>query len=307
MEMRHLRYLIAVAEEQSFTRAAERLHVSQPGVSAQVRQLERELGQQLLDRTGRTVVLTAAGETFLPYARAALDAAASGAASVDALTGLIRGHLRLGIGTINSTAFDLPRLLAVFHDEHPGIDITLHEDATSNLVSALHEGHVDAAFLGLVQLPIGEDIRVIELVRDPLVAVLTIEAAQGYSRIPIAALADTPLIAPRSGSAVRELLGTAFIAAGIQPRIVFESGDPNMLVRLSHAGLGTAIVPASVLARYADPRFTGLPLDPHLDARIGLAWRGRGPQSPATGAFIHHLSTDPQIDPLRETNNERTG
>src|SRR5690348_5879990 len=113
MELRHLQYLVAVAEEANFTRAAARVHVAQPGVSAQIRQLERELGQQLLDRSGRRVTVTAAGAAVLPHARAALAAVTAVRDAVDELTGLLRGRISIGtVTSISSEGFDLPVLLA---------------------------------------------------------------------------------------------------------------------------------------------------------------------------------------------------
>src|SRR5215207_1517289 len=99
MELRQLEYFVAVAEEGSFTRAAARVHVAQPGVSAQVRQLERELGQLLLDRSGRSVRLTEVGAAVLPYARAALEAVTGARLAVDEMTGLLRGHVAVGMLT----------------------------------------------------------------------------------------------------------------------------------------------------------------------------------------------------------------
>src|SRR4051794_37700719 len=104
MELRQLAYLVAVIEEANFTRAAERVHVAQPGVSAQIRRLERELGQPLLDRSSRPVRPTAAGAAVLPYARAALAAAAGARAAVDELAGLMRGEV--SIGTVTSLPSD---------------------------------------------------------------------------------------------------------------------------------------------------------------------------------------------------------
>src|ERR1035438_6139020 len=97
MELRQLEYLVAVAEEANFTRAAERVHISQSGVSAQVRQLEQELGQQLLDRSGRSVRLTEVGAAVLPYAHAALDAVGNARLAVDQLAGLVRGQVTVGM------------------------------------------------------------------------------------------------------------------------------------------------------------------------------------------------------------------
>ncbi|MCP2340508.1 DNA-binding transcriptional LysR family regulator [Actinomadura rupiterrae] len=133
MELRQLRYFVAVAEEGGFTRAAERLHVAQPGISAQVRQLEREFGQELFDRSGRSVKLTEAGEAVLPYARAALWAADGARLAVDELTGLIRG--RVAVGTVTSMPSALvPDLLAGLHCDHPGVEITLSEGNSADLL-----------------------------------------------------------------------------------------------------------------------------------------------------------------------------
>ncbi|WP_207755988.1 LysR family transcriptional regulator [Nonomuraea cypriaca] len=124
MELRQLEYFVAVAEEAGFTRAAARLHVAQPGVSAQVRQLERELGETLFDRSGRTVRLTAVGEAVLPYARAALAAVDGMRQVVDEHTGLLRGHVVMG-GVAAPTVLDLPGMLAGFHERHPAVEISL--------------------------------------------------------------------------------------------------------------------------------------------------------------------------------------
>ena len=110
MELRQLEYLVSVAEEASFTKAAVRVHVAQPGVSAQVRRLERDLGEELLDRSGRAVRLTDVGAAVLPYARAALGAIAGARLAVDELTGLMRGHV--AVWTVTSSPSLLPDLLA---------------------------------------------------------------------------------------------------------------------------------------------------------------------------------------------------
>lgn len=119
MELRQLEYFVAVVDEANFTRAAERLHVAQPGVSAQIKRLERELGQELLDRSGRTVRPTEAGRAVLPHARAALASVHSARDVVDALNGLVRGSVSVGMVTACASA-DLTDLLARLHTRHPG-------------------------------------------------------------------------------------------------------------------------------------------------------------------------------------------
>ena len=150
MELRQLQYLVAVADEASFTKAAAQAHVAQPGVSAQIRRLERELGQVLLDRSGGTVRVTEAGAAVLPYARAALAAVAAVRDTADALAGLTRGHLTVGIvGSISSPSLDVPGLLAGFHHDHPGIEVTLTEAGSDALIGALRTGRLDVALIAV--------------------------------------------------------------------------------------------------------------------------------------------------------------
>src|ERR1700716_1395811 len=139
MELRQLEYFVAVVEEANFTRAAAKVHVAQPGVSAQIRRLERELGQTLLDRSGRTVRLTDVGAAVLPYARAALAAVAGARLAVDELAGLMRGRVAVGMVT-SGFAVVLSDLLADFHQEHPAVEITLSEANSDSLLDALRKG-----------------------------------------------------------------------------------------------------------------------------------------------------------------------
>src|ERR1035438_4832839 len=124
MELHELEYLVAVAEEASFTRAAGRVHVAQPGVSAQIRRLEREFGEELFDRSGRTVRLTEVGSAVLPYARTALRAVDGTRLAVDELASLVRGRVAVGMVTACSTPalFDL---LAEYHRRYPAVEISI--------------------------------------------------------------------------------------------------------------------------------------------------------------------------------------
>src|ERR1700722_6274935 len=147
MELHQLEYLVAVAEEASFTRAAARVRVAQPAVSAQIRKLEGELGVDLVDRSARPARLTAAGQAVLPHARAALRAVAGARLAADELTGLVRGQVRVGV--VSGCAVPaVTAVLAGFHDRYPGISIVLFEDASSRLVTLLREGGCDLALIG---------------------------------------------------------------------------------------------------------------------------------------------------------------
>lgn len=197
MELRQLEYFVAVVEEANFTRAAARVHVAQPGVSAQIRRLERELGQELLDRSGRSVRMTAAGAAVLPYARAALAAVAGARLAVDELTGLMRGHLTIGtVTSISSEDLDLPELLSGFHDDHPAVEITLAVGNSDDLVHALQAGQFDLAFVGLGTAPAPLGIGTHTVTSEGLVAVVShTDPLATKTTITLKALADQP--APR--------------------------------------------------------------------------------------------------------------
>jgi len=147
MELRQLEYFVAVAEEANFTRAAERVHISQSGVSAQVRQLERELGAELIDRTSRTASLTPAGKAALAPARAALAAAGAVRHAVDEVNQLVRGALVVGMVTA-CTVTGLFDALATLRRDHPGVALTLVEGDSDRLVEDVRAGALDLALVG---------------------------------------------------------------------------------------------------------------------------------------------------------------
>lgn len=146
MELQQLRYVIAVAEEASFTRAAARCFVVQSALSHQVKALEKELGVTLFARTSRRVALTAAGSAFLPAARVSLEAAERAAADAAAATGQVRGRLTVGvIPTV--TAVDVPAALGTFHRTHPQVRIALQVAGSDELESSIAHGDVDVGLL----------------------------------------------------------------------------------------------------------------------------------------------------------------
>ncbi|MFE3741085.1 LysR substrate-binding domain-containing protein [Streptomyces sp. NPDC059134] len=287
MELRQLEYFIAVAEEASFTRAAARVQVAQPGVSAQIRRLERELGEELLDRSGRTVRLTEVGAAVLPYARAALAAVMDTRLAVDELTGLVRGQVALGV-VPSCGAIDLPALLAGFHRGHPSVEITLSEANSEQLVASLRAGRLDAAIIGLSATH-APGVRTQVIADEALVgAVCQGDPLAGRAEITLDDLRDRTLISLPRGTGLRTSLDEACSAAGFAPRIGFEAGNPSTLAELAGGGLGLAILPEP-LARAHPAGLWVLPFDPPvLRGRLALGWRGGEPVSPAARAFLGH-------------------
>ncbi|WP_290049701.1 LysR family transcriptional regulator [Amycolatopsis solani] len=284
MELHQLAYFVAVAEEGNFTRAAERLHVAQPGVSAQVRRLERELGQELLDRSGRTVRLTDVGAAALPHARAALAAVRGVREAVDELAGLVRGQVAIGAVT-SAGPVRLPDLLAGFHERYPAVEITLSEANTGEMLAGLREGRLDLAVVGLsTEPPPGIATQV--LLDEPFLAVTAKDGPLDRAEVAIRDLDGLPLMALPKGTGLRTALDTAFAREGLTPRIAFEAADPNVLVQLAVRGLGVAIVPES-LGRYHQAELRVVEIaGPGLRGVLALAWRTEGPLSPAARALI---------------------
>ena len=283
MELRQLEYFVTVAEEANFTRAAERIRVAQPAVSAQIQRLEREVGQPLLDRSRRAVRLTAAGEAALPYARAALAAVADIHVAVDELTQLVRGTVT--IGTVTTHSVDIPSLLADFHAEHPSVEITLSTDSSDALIDKVRTGQLDTAIVsvGPDERPDGLDV---EVVTDEAIAAAVSPTDELASRktIRLKDLADRRLIALPVGAGIRRQFDAACARAGVTPRIAFEASTPLALADLAERGLGVAIVPASV-SRNRDG-LRALAIVPELRGRLVLAWRSDGPMSPAARVLV---------------------
>ncbi len=283
MELRQLEYFVAVAEEANFTRAAERIHVAQPAVSAQIQRLERELGHPLLDRSRRTVRLTGAGEAALPFARAALAAVADIHVAVEELTHLVRGTVT--IGTVTSHSVDIAALLADYHADHPNVEITLSTDSSDALIDSVRAGRLDAAIVsvGPDDRPEGLDV---EVVTDEAIqaAVSRTDELASRKTVRLSDLADRRLIALPVGAGIRHQFDAACAKAGVNPRIAFEASTPVALADLAERGLGVAIVPASV-PRGRD-QLHALAIVPELRGRLVLAWRSGGPMSPAARVLV---------------------
>jgi DNA-binding transcriptional LysR family regulator len=288
MELRQLEYLLAVSEEASFTKAAARLHVAQPGVSAQIRQLERELGQTLLDRSGRSVRPTDVGAAVLPYARAALRAVAGVRLAVDELAGLVRGHVAVGMVTSCLSLVDLPLLLADFHRHHPDVEITLTEANSDRLLDWLRDGELDVAVVGAV----GRARRWIAThaaADEALVAAVSHDdPLAACAEITLTALRERALISLPRGTGLRASIDGACSQAGFQPHIAFEASDPNVLARFAARGFGVAILPASIARAHPADLHPIAITSPRLRARLELAWRAEGPTSPAARALVAH-------------------
>ena len=247
MELRALEYFVAVADERHFTRAAARMHVSQSGLSAAIKTLEAELHATLFERTTRRVQLTAAGAALLPDARRALAAARAGADAVDAVQGLQRGHVSVGIMQ-QMGLVDLPRLLARYHRQHPGIELRLRQASADDLHQLLLDGELDLAVASPPE-PADDRLTTVDLLHTPIVLACRADDPYATRRsVALRDLADRNIIGFPRGWAMRNLTDRATTAAAISLDVNLEVNDTSTLLDLVEAGLGVTLI-ADALAR----------------------------------------------------------
>lgn len=301
MDLRQLRYFLAVAEERSVTRAATRLHLTQPPLSAQLARLEHELGVALFVRHRRGVDLTAAGRRLVEHARRVL-------ADVDAAAESVRRTGQGDSGTLTlafvpSTAWSvLPPLLRRFRAASPNVQLRFREDGTDAVAEHVRARRAD---LGLVHLPpggaasgVGPDLDVAVVRREPLVAVLPRDQAPG-DHVDLAALAGEPFLCPGRpvwGGLAPHLLGACRLA-GFQPAL-WEVDLVQTAVALVGAGLGVSVLPAAV-ERVCGPDAVTRPLARHVPVvETGLLRRRTDPLTPPVQRFLRLALDTPEPDVL---------
>ena len=271
MQLQQLAYFVAVADAGHFTRAAEQLHVTQPTLSQQIQALERSLGATLLRRRPGRVEPTAAGDELLPIARRMLLDADNARRALRELDGLQRGQVRIGATPSLCTGL-MPAIIGEFHAAHPGVTIVLSEGGSRDLQEQLAVGALDLALV--VDSRAHEDPR---LTADPLfVEELVVVSARDRpaptrrARMPVDELRHTPLVMFRSGYDLRETTVNACREHGFEPTFAVEGGEMDAVLGFVAAGIGVAVVPATV----AGPRFRTTPLaSPGLVRTIQLARR----------------------------------
>jgi DNA-binding transcriptional LysR family regulator len=272
VQLQQLAYFVAVAETKHFTRAAARVHVAQPSLSAQIRALEAELGSPLFNRARGNITLTAAGEALLPLARKILADADMARREVQELTDLRRGTVRIGATPSLCTGM-LPEVLRLFRQRYPGIQLLVEEGGSRDLVGELAVGALD---LALIILPLqGSDpaLATAPLLREDLVVISSpdgpppVRAAQ----MAVEDLRDRPLVMFRRGYDLRDFTVGACRAAGFEPTFAIEGGEMDAVCGFVMAGLGIAVIPSMVAFR--QPLRTTPFAAPGLHRTIGLAHR----------------------------------
>ena len=257
MELRQLATFVAVAEEGSFTRAADRLHVVQSAVSAGVRKLEQELGAMLFDRSTHRVKLTDSGHALLPEARATLAAAQAAQDAVDEAQGGLRGTVVLGtMQAQGMRAIDLAGVLSAFTAEHARVEVQIrHSGGSSEMARDVRDGRLDLAF---VALPGGapHGLELLPLAHEPIVLVVPARhPLADRADIELGALGDEALIDLPPGWGIRMAVDRAFAAAGLTRTITYEVNDTATMVDFIRNGLGIGMLPRSTVEAVTEIAF----------------------------------------------------
>ncbi|WP_031088002.1 LysR family transcriptional regulator [Streptomyces sp. NRRL WC-3549] len=288
MEIRQLRHFMAVLTHGGFTAAARAELIVQSALSTSVRNLERELGAELFDRTGRRVVPTEAGLALVPAARAVLAGTEAARDAVASVSSLAAGRVR--IGTVQTlTCVDLAAELAAFHRERPGVQISLREATTPELVEGLRAGELDLAYLAPDAAELPDPLAVFATWQEELVLI----TAPGHpladaGRALIGELAGEPFVDFRAGTGLETAVRRLAAHCGLERRITCDVTQIRLLVDLVRAGIGVAIVPRRI------GEDAGLPCltirQPEPGRTVVLAGRAPVPRNPAARALLGLLT-----------------
>jgi len=291
MELRHLRYFVAVAEELNFGRAAERLRIAQPPLSRQIRDLEREVGAALFERVPRGVELTPAGRAFLPEARLTLAQAERAQRSAQRAAQGETGRLRVGFVEAATHSGILPDVLSFFRAHLPSVGLSLFELDPLRQAEAFQDGRIDVGILHSPPLDAARWLRVEPIYAEPVILALPkTHALAGRSRIALASLADESFVSvPRIvAPEMYDDMVASCRRAGFSPRIVQEAAGWHTLASLVSAGVGVGVVPRSI-AEFQQPGvvYRGVRA---LDVEMTLVavWK-RSERSPVRERFVTAL------------------
>ncbi|GAK25760.1 transcriptional regulator CynR [Serratia liquefaciens] len=287
MLLRHIRYFLAVAEQGNFTRAAEVLHVSQPTLSQQIKQLEENLGTPLFDRSGRTVRLTDAGVAWMRYARLALQDLAAGARAIHDVATLERGNLRLAM-TPTFTAYLVGPVIDAFYRRYPGVSVSIHEMTQDRIEALLAEDRLDVGIAFSQAQSV--DIVAEELFTESLNMMVGAQHPLVQQREPLSAqvFEQQPLVLLSEDFATRQFIDDYCRRQGIRPRVAMEANAIGAIIEIVRRGQLATLLPAAVAQE--NPQLHTVRLNEVMPARRAvLLQRKDAYRSAASRAFVEVL------------------
>jgi DNA-binding transcriptional LysR family regulator len=294
MELRQLAHFLAVAEERHFTRAAQRVHLTQSSLSSSIRSLERELGSELFVRSTRRVELTEAGRALTPAARRAVAASDEARDAVAAVRGLVRGQLAIGVIQTLGLELNLPALLARYHRRHPAVTLRVQHDSVTSLVRRTADGELE---LAIVDLPLGPQANRVQAqalgTESLLLAAPADDRLADRRRIRLSELANRDFVEYRADSSLRTSIDRACRAVGMRRHVAAEVDTIADLVEMVAHGVGVSLLPPLAI-RMATDRVIGLVTEPSVSRELLLVTPLGHPPSPPARALLALMATDSQ-------------
>ena len=273
MELYTMRYVLAVAEHENFSLAAQACHVGQPALSQQVARLEKELGVALFSRNSRGAALTEAGREFVRRAGEIVQRADALQAEMSLYAGVRKGTLNLGIIT-SLQCIDFGGLLSAFCGSYPDVSVNIVQDGTHRLLELLVDRKIDAAFLNRPMSGVPAGLEFVKLGEDVYsLAVPTLHPLAGRERVSLKELSGEHFIFHQTGQVASELCLAACREAGFEPNIVCRSASPTTGLSMVQGGLGVALLPSEEFGIRPLRGVAELKLTEKITKEVGIAWR----------------------------------
>jgi LysR family cyn operon transcriptional activator len=285
--LRHIRYLLAVAEHRNFTRAADSLHISQPALSQQIRQIENEIGGQLFDRSGRVVQLTDFGAAYIEFAHRALLDLEAGQRALHDVRDLSRGHLRLAF-TPTFTEYLVAPVIDRFHASYPGITIEMAEMALEAIESGLNDDRIDLA-IGFTDIR-SDDIEPEPLFQEQITLIVSNDhpLARQRSSVTSRKLAALPLALLSGQFVSRFFVDSYFESQGFKPKVVMQANSISALLKIVRKGQVATLLPSAL--QYEHDNLAYVTIEPKFPSRTVALLRRKGAyQTAAATAFAATL------------------
>ncbi|HEV7992364.1 MAG TPA: LysR family transcriptional regulator [Gemmatimonadaceae bacterium] len=291
MELRQLEHFVAAAEEGSFTAAARRRNIVQSGLSMSLRALEEELGTPLFVRQSRCVVLTTAGQAFLPEARRALAAVQSARAAVSGTQGLTRGALSVGISQVPPPTDRLVGVITEFRHAHPGVCLAIQQDSSAGTIDRVLRGEVDLGVCSLTSTSHRSLSTIVLATSELHLACSRDHRFATRDSVSLEEIAEEHFVDMHVGWAARAATDRAFESAGLYRHAVCEVNDVTLIVRLVEQGMGVSIIP--LIARALSSNVAYVPLRPELPPwHLAAIFVGTEPSNVAAKELLRMLRRD---------------
>ncbi|GIN56376.1 putative HTH-type transcriptional regulator YwbI [Lederbergia ruris] len=272
MDIQHLKYFVAVAREGNFTRAANKLYVTQPTISKMVRNIEEELGVTLFDRSGKQVKLTDAGEIILVQAQNIIKSFQNLSAELDDLMNLKKGSIHIGLPPMVGSRY-FPNVIQAFHQDYPNISIHLVEDGAVKIEEDVQNGTLD---LGVVVLPVNQErFHSFSFVNERLMLLAHPNHPLSQKEVvQLVELEKEPFVFFRRDFTLHDRIITECVRAGFHPNIICESSQWDLISEMVVANLGIALLPETICRQVNEDQVTVIPLiEPVIPWRLGIIWR----------------------------------